>query len=140
MRRYILDLDRSNDAVGHGITELTFEETTVSISPGRNEDYIVIKEGRIPSDSLDPLYWSLVDMLGEASWKAYKGERLECIDCYSDGIEDVALIFRFQSGISLSIALHETDLIIARGLEPFDESTEELDLFLRERIAATTSP
>jgi len=129
-----LGLGRSNDEWGHGITALKFDRLTLVVRPGPNEDYILVEEG--PPRDLDAEYWTLVEAQQVPDWSGYLGGRLGSIDLYTDGRDDVAVVFHFESGTSFSIVLCDTDLLMAEALEPFDGALERVTPQLRERIRA----
>jgi hypothetical protein len=132
--RIVLGLGRSADEHDHGVTELQFERKIISVEPGPNEDFIVISEGPVGGTWLDPEYCTPVDLSSKDHWRPYIGSRLEYVSCYTDGYEDVALIFHFEGGRRFSIVLFDTDLLIAEELEPFENDPEESVLKLREEI------
>jgi hypothetical protein len=129
-----LGLGTSNDEWGHGITELEFEKLILTVRPGPNEDYILV-EGGSPRD-LDAEYWTLIEAQQVSNWAGYLGLQLESIDLYTDGREDVALVFHLEDGRSFSIVLCDTDLSMAQALEPFGSALESVTPQLRERLRA----
>lgn len=124
--RFVLGLGSSNDELGHGITELHFDNSVLIIKPGPNEDYIIVEEGSVSDLGLNPEYWTQVNLSEQSKWSALVGHRLECVECYNDGFEDVALIFKLDSEAHFSIVLIDTDLVIAKGLEPFDKHSDSV--------------
>ncbi len=132
LRRYVLGLGRSNDERGHGFTELVFGTYSIVVGPGPNEDYIVIEQG--PLRALDPQYWTLVYTPNVEDWRRYLGAKLESIEVYTDGKEDVALLFTFEDRKAFSILLCDTDLIISEKLEEFENTPGETKPKLRIRI------
>ncbi|MCP3964271.1 MAG: hypothetical protein GY719_41105 [bacterium] len=114
------------------MTELAFDQLLLIVRPGPNEDYIVIEQGA-PKD-LDPQYWTPVEAHQSSSLSRFLGARLDSIELFTDGQDDVGLLFHFEGGESFSIVLCDTDLLFAEGLEPFRFSLEEIALQLRECI------
>jgi hypothetical protein len=133
--RYVLDLGNANDEWGHGLTELEFEHATVTIRPGPNEDYMLIESGPASLSGHEPSYWSRVELSRMEAWSSrHKGGRLRAVDCITDGYEDVALVFSFDTGDQFSVLLANTDLMIAEDLKPLAQDTEVVTPSLRERI------
>src|SRR2546423_14239629 len=85
--RYVLGFPKTNDALGHGITELHFEEFVISIRPGPNEDFIIIDQGELDGASLNPSYWSKLELSFRDEFTTYIGKKLRQVDLYTDGIE-----------------------------------------------------
>lgn len=139
VRRFILGLGTSNDETGHGITILTLGDKEFVVRPGPNEDYIEVAAGPIDTSGLDSEHWTEVDLTARPEWYFLVGRELEFVDCYSDGIEDVALVFNLAGGQHFSLALCDTDLVIAEELEPFQKDPERTIPVFRERIAITKS-
>ncbi len=133
-RRYVLGLGRANDAFGHGITELTFEDTQLVIRPGPNEDYLVVDEGAIDPTGLNPEYWTEVDLVKDYCWRP--SGQLNHVDVFTDGIEDVALIFHFDSNERFSVVLCDTDVALGRELELFGSDPNKVLPVFRARIAS----
>jgi len=132
-RRYVLGLGRTNDAFGHGITELTFEDVRLVIRPGPNEDYLVIDAGTVDAGGLNHDYWTEVDLINDQKW-LIRG-RLMQVDVFTDGFEDVALVFNFDSNDRFSIVLCDTDVAIGRELELFARDPNKVQPILRTTIA-----
>lgn len=132
--RLVLGLGKSNDECGHGITELSFGELKLVVRPGPNEDYIVVQEGTLSGQAIDREYWSPVDFSRRPEWKHRLGKTLDFVDCYSDGHEDVALVFHLEGGDHFSIVLCDTDLMIAEELEPFERDPGGTVPVFRERL------
>src|SRR5262245_32333355 len=107
-RRYVLGPGRTPDPFGHGITELTFEDAQFVVRPGPNEDYLVVDVGPLDPSGLSPEYWTEVDLVRDQGWRP--SGRLEHVDVFTDGIEDVALIFHFDEGERFSVVLCDTDV------------------------------
>ncbi|WP_437646442.1 hypothetical protein [Sorangium sp. So ce362] len=116
-RRFVLGLGRTNDAFGHGITELVFSGTLLVVRPGSNEDYLVIEDGPVDPSDLDMSYWSEVSLTSEFHWGP-RGQ-LEHVDVFAADSEDVALVFEFSGGEAFSIVLCDGDVAIGRRLELF---------------------
>ena len=131
-RRYVLGLGRSNDAFGHGITELTFDDLQLVIGPGPNEDYLVIESGPVDPGGLEREYWTAVDLTRDHEWRLHG--RLKCVDVFTDGIEDVAVLFVFDRGDRFSVVLCDTDVVIGRELEPFASDPNGVEPSFRTRI------
>jgi hypothetical protein len=68
-RRCVFWLGCANDAFGHGITELTFEDAQIVIRPGPNEDYLVVDTGPLDPSGLEPEYWTEVDLVRDYGWQ-----------------------------------------------------------------------
>jgi len=132
--RIVLGLGKSADEHGHGITELQFERTIISVKPGPNEDFIAISEGPVEGTWLNLEHCTPVDLSSKDHWLPYIGNRLEDVSCYTDGNEDVALIFHFEGNRRFSIVLFDTDLLIAEELEPFEKDPEGTALKLRKNL------
>jgi hypothetical protein len=125
-------LGTSNDEWGHGITELKFDNSLpVVVKPGPNEDYLVV-ESR-PVSNFDPELWTSVDAKSVKAWTSLLGSTLRAVEFYADGFDDVAIVLYFE-GDTLSFVLSDTDLVMARALEPFESSIEKVHPRLRERI------
>ncbi len=99
--RYVLGLGRANDAFGHGITELTFEDTQLVIRPGPNEDYLIVDMGPFDPSGLNHEYWTEVNLIRGYSWRM--SGYLKYVDVFTDGFEDIALVFQFDSDERFSI-------------------------------------
>ena len=125
--RYVLA--STKDAFGHGITELEFENTRVVIRPGPNEDYLVVEQGPLDSTSLRPEYWTKVELFKDSGWQ------LKEVSVFTDGTEDVALVFAFRSGQQFSIVLCDTDVAIGRDLELFETDPNKIHPVFRTSIA-----
>jgi hypothetical protein len=138
VRRYVLGLGRANDILGHGITELSFEEAVLVIRPGPNEDYLVVENGPLEADRLDRDYWTEVDLVRQHAW-TIQG-RLERVQVFTDGAEDVALVFEFDNGEQFSIVLCDTDVAIGRGLERFAGDPHNVRPVLRTTFPAHPLP
>ena len=134
VRRFILGLGASNDETGHGITILTLDEREVVVRPGPNEDYIEVLPGPFDARQLDSEHWTEVDLTARPAWRSLVGRELEFVDCYSDGVEDVALVFNLAGEQHFSVALCDTDLVVAEELEPFQGDPEQTVPVFRERI------
>jgi hypothetical protein len=134
VRRYVMGLRRSDDVFGHGVTEFDFEGVKLVVRPGPNEDYLVVEQGEIDRENLDPEYWTKVDLSDEREWMP--AGRLKHVDVFSDGIEDVALVFSFDSGEQCSVVLCDTDVALGRGLERFSTDPNKIRPSLRTRIGA----
>lgn len=133
-RRYVLGLGQSNDKLGHGVTELAFDHLILTVRPGTNEDYIVIERGQ--ARGLNPRYWTLVEAEQIPQGARCVGARLQSVDLYTDGQEDVALQFHFDENRSFSLILCDTDLRMAEGLETLYGALERVEPRLRESIVA----
>jgi len=146
IQRWVLSSADDPDPFGHGITQLVFENAQLVIAPGPNEDHIVIdrapidEDGAGPSalgqDRLDPEYWRRVDLENIGKWSRFIDQALIYVDCFSDGRDDVALVFYFEAGDRFSIVLSNTDLVVAEGLEPFQDDLEDVVPRFRQRIGA----
>jgi hypothetical protein len=134
IRRYVLGLGRANDAFGHGITELTFEDAQFVIRPGPNEDYLAVETGLLDPNGLNREYWTEVDLVGDYGW-CLSG-KLKRVDVFTDGFEDVALVFQFDSGERFSVALRDTDVALGRELELFKTDPNKAQPSFRAKIAA----
>jgi len=132
VRRWVMDLGGANDEFGHGITELTFDNEVVIFRPGPNEDFIVVENGPVQAVTFDERYFTRVDLECSRSWTTPSGV-VKSIDILSDGLEDVGVVFRFETGDTLLIALTDTDLVIARDETVF-ERDPEVDPVLRETL------
>jgi hypothetical protein len=134
LRRHVFLLDRVNDENGHGITELVTDLGTLAIGAGPNDESIVIAPGPVDPDTLDPSLWTPVITDPEGRWNGLRGCTVRFVDVYSNGLEDVAFVFSLSDGKRFSVVLHETNLVLARDLEPFRrEGRRDLPRF-RERI------
>lgn len=131
-RRFVLGLGRSNDAFGHGITELAFNGTLLVVRPGPNEDYLVIEDGPVDPSGLDRSYWSEVNLTSEFHWGP-RGQ-LGHVDVFAADSEDVALVFEFSSGEAFSIVLCDGDVAIGQHLEPFVSDPNQVRPEFRTRI------
>jgi hypothetical protein len=132
-RRCVFSLGCANDAFGHGITELTFENMKLVIRPGPNEDYLIVEAQSFDPGSLDPEYWTPVDLVRDHGWQP--AGLLKHVNIFTDGIEDVALVFHFDSGDRFSLVLHDTDASLARELELFETGPDSVLPTLKTRIA-----
>src|SRR5262245_38029757 len=133
-RRYVLGLGRANDAFGHGITELTFEDAQLVIRPGANEDYLVVDTGPLDPSGLNLEYWTEVDLVGDYGWQP--SGHLNHVNVFTDGFEDVALVFQFDSGERFSVVLCDTDVAIGRELEVFGTDLNKVQPGFRANIEA----
>jgi hypothetical protein len=136
-RRFVLGLGRSNGPLGHGMTELTFEDSTLTVSPGPNEDYLEITSGPISTQAPASEHWDEVD-LAELGWGP--DGRLRRVDIYSDGLEDVALVFVMDSLETFSLVLCDTDAALGNALELFDSDPNKVRPVLRTTIERTSMP
>lgn len=135
LTRYVLGLGWSNDQTGHGITDLTFESMTLTVRPGANEDFIVVEEGPTHYEHLDAIHWSKVDLSQMIGFLPFASRRLMYVDCYTDGIEDIALVFCFEGADQFSIVLDDTDLLLTKTFNPSKETSCGVLPQLRARIA-----
>jgi hypothetical protein len=55
------------------------------------------------------------------------------VDVFTDGTEDVALLFEFDSGDRFSVVLCDTDVAIGRELEPFRSDPNRVEPCFRTR-------
>lgn len=133
VRRYVLGLGESNDEFGHGVTELGFAGVNIVVRAGPNEDYLVFEEGPFDARGLDLQYWTGVDVFGTGMWR--KEGRLQNVDVYSDGADDVALVFLIDSGDQFSITLCDTDVALSEGLEPFASDPNQVKPVLRTTVS-----
>jgi hypothetical protein len=133
-RRYVLGFGHANDAFGHGITELTFEDAQLVIRPGPNEDYIVVDTGPLDPSGLNREDWTEVDLVGDYGWRL--SGHLKHVDVFTDGFEDVALVFQFDSDERFSVVLCDTDVALGRELELFGTDPNKVQPVFRARIAA----
>lgn len=118
--RYVLGLGQANDEFGHGITDLVFDHVSMAILPGRNEDWIEIRIGPTDPAALLQDHWRRVDVDRMPAWtRRHRGGTLIGIDIYSDGHEDVALGFRFDTDDQFYVALCDTDLRLVDDLSAF---------------------
>lgn len=131
-RRYVLGLGDTNDAFGHGITEVSFEDVQLVVRPGPNEDYLVADVGPLDPSDLDPEYWTEVDLIRDHGWQP--SGQLKQVDVFSDGYEDVALVFHFDSAERFSIVLCDTDVALGRELELFGTDPNMVHPVFRDRI------
>jgi hypothetical protein len=132
-RRYVLG--EPHDAFGHGITELAFEDAKVIVRGGPDEDYLVIETGPLDTTRIEPAYWTEVDLVRDHAWR-FSGT-LTRVDVYTFELEDVALLFHFDSGEQFSIVLCDTDVAVGRGLERFADDPNRVRPALRTTIAET---
>jgi hypothetical protein len=133
--RHVLGLGWSSDEEGHGITVLRFEDIELVVRPGPNEDFIEVLAGPLEKEALDPIRWSEIDLTRRERWKRLVGHRLEFVDCYSDGVEDVALVFHLTDRQHFSIVLWDTDLLFAAELEPFSVDVDARPPEFRARVS-----
>jgi hypothetical protein len=133
-RRYVLGFGRTNDAFGHGITELTFEDAQLVIGPGPNEDYLVVDTGPLDPGGLNREYWTEVDLARDQRW--LPSGRLKHVDVFTDGVEDVALVFHLDSDERFSVVLCDTDVALGRELELFGTDPNKVQPIFRASIAA----
>lgn len=134
VRRQVLGLGRASDAFGHGITELTFERVSVVVRPGPDEDYLIVEEGPLDASSLDREFWSEVDLVQERGWK--RSGILQGVEVFTDGVEDVALLFGFDSGERFSLVLCDGDAAVGHKLERFALDPNQVRPALRTRLGA----
>lgn len=134
--RYVLGFSKTNDPSGHGITELHFEEFTISVRPGPNEDFIIIEEGEAVAADLNLSYWSKHDLASGNGYADYIGKKLQRVELYTDGLEDIALVFHFEENREFSIVLDDTDLCLTRDFNPltplFDGTVPQLRAILQK--------
>ena len=134
LRRHVFLLDRVNNEYGHGITELVTDATTLAIGVGPNEASIVIAPGPIARHALDPHQWTTVVTDREGRWNRLRGHVIRFVDVYSNGLQDVAFVFRLDGHQRFSIVLDEMNLLLARDLEPFRRGARSRMPRFRERI------
>lgn len=133
-RRYVLGLGHANDVYGHGITELTFEDVQLVIRPGPNEDYLVVDVGPFDPSGLDREYWTEVDLVRDCGWRT--SGQLKYVDVFTDGVEDVALVFHFDTAEQFSLVLCDTDVALGRELELFGSDPNRVLPMFRSRVDA----
>lgn len=131
--RYVLGLERTNDAFGHGITELIFIDAQLVIRAGPNEDYLVVEEGPFDAQTLNREYWTQIDLIRDRGWHPLG--QLKYVDIFTDGLEDVALVFHFDSNEQFSVVLCDTDVALGRDLEFFETDPNGVRPVLRTRIS-----
>jgi len=134
LRRHVFLLDRLNDEYGHGITELLTDAATLAVGVGPNEAGIVIAPGAVAKDALDPQQWTTVITDRGDRWNSLRGRVIRFVDVYSNGIQDVAFVFRLDGRQRFSIVLDETNLLLARDLEPFRRGGRNRMPRFRDRI------
>lgn len=131
-RRYVLGFAKRNDPFGQGITELSFGYSQLVVRPGPNEDYLVITGGPLDIAGLSSEYWTEVDLVRDHGWQP--AGKLAHVDVFTDGTEDVALLFSFDSDERFSIVLCDTDVAIGRELELFAADPNRVSPAFRIRI------
>lgn len=137
LKRWVLDLGGANSEFGHGVTILEFDGDVIAFRPGPNEDYIVVEPGAPNSSTMDPEHWTLVDLCERGLWSAPVG-KVEGVALYSDGLDDIAALIRFQSGEQLLVALVDTDFTLS--VDPSGvASTTGVPTFLRDEIRSRSS-
>jgi hypothetical protein len=119
VRRYVFLLGRVNDENGHGITELMTDATTLAFGVGPNDESIVVAPGPVAPGDLDPTDWTPVITDPAGRWNRLRGRVVRFIDVFTNGLEDVAFVFNLDRKDCFSVALIETNLVLARRLEPF---------------------
>ncbi len=132
--RYLFGVTPPEDLTGDGMTTLSFDHTMLSLRTGHNEDFMVVERGPIIHDTLDLNYWTKVELSTEADFSALIGKRLCYVDCYTDGFEDVALVFGFDGGKRLAIVLDDTDLLFISNFDPSQRNSSGITPQLRTRI------
>lgn len=135
LRRWVQSDGEAIDPFGHGLTQFRFERGFLSVRPGVNEDHLEISRAPIVETELAPEHWQRFDVENVGKWSRFIGQKLSWVDCFSDGFEDVALVFYFETGDHLALVLCNTDLLLAEGLEPFQDDLEGTLPRFRERIA-----
>ncbi len=134
LRRHVFLLNRVNDEHGHGITELHTDLGVLVIGTGPNDGSIVIAPGPLAAGSLDPSQWTPVITDPEGRWNSLRGSVLRFVDVYSNGLEDVAFVFHLEPRQRFSVVLHQTNLMLARELEPFRTGPRRRLPRFRQRI------
>ena len=134
LKRYVVGLGSVNDEWGHGMTEIHFETTVLTIKPGPDEDYIVIEEGAVRDEDVNPEYDTLVNFSRREDWCSHIGRKVSCVDCFTDGYEDVALVFHLVPEEQFSIVLCDTSLWLAEGLQLFEHDRLGVVPRFRQRI------
>lgn len=109
VRRSVLNLGTSADELGHGTTELTFDNGIVTVIPGANEDFMEVISGPIPAAFLGD-GWTIVH--DDALTDVPVGATLNAIEIHGDVYQDTALVLRMGAG-RISCRLVETDLVYA---------------------------
>ena len=132
--RYLFGATQPKDVTGDGMTTLCFDHTMLSLRVGLNEDFMIVERGPIIQDTLDPSYWTKVELSTETNFSTLIGKKLCHIDCYTDGLEDVALVFCFDGGKQLAIVLDDTDLLFISNFDPSQKNSNGITPQLRTRI------
>lgn len=135
VRRWVLSDGGVADPLGHGITQFRFDQGFLVVRSGANEDHLELTRAPIVEAELPFEHWQRFDVENVGKWSRFIGQKLSWVDCFSDGFEDVALVFYFEAGDRLSLVLCNTDLLLAEGLEPFQDDLEGVMPRFRERVA-----
>ena len=136
IHRWVLDLGGANDEFGHGISQFEANGNCLVIRPGPNEDFMLVEQGPFNAEQLDPEYWTEVSFANLPGWREPNGAIAQ-IDLFTDGLEDVGLVFRFEGGESVVFALVDSDLVVGENLSMFDEDPNMVRPRLRETIVNT---
>ncbi len=132
--RYLFGVAQPKDVTGDGMTTLCFDHTMLSLRSGHNEDFMIVERGPIIQETLDPNYWTQVELSTETDFSTLIGKKLCHVDCYTDGFEDVALVFGFDGGKRLAIVLDDTDLLFTSNFDPSQKNSNGVTPQLRTRI------
>jgi len=94
----------------------------------------VVDTGPLDPSGLNRNYWTEVDLVRDYGWQL--SGHLKHVDVSTDGFEDVALVFQFDSDGRFSVALCDTDVALGRELELFGSDPNKVQPVFRARIAA----
>jgi hypothetical protein len=90
--------------------------------------------GPFDASGLDREYWTEVDLGRAYGWQPQGA--LSHVDVFTDGSEDIALLFEFDTGDRFSVVPCDTDVAIGRELETFERDPNRIEPVFRTRIAA----
>ena len=133
LRRHVLFYEPSRDENGHGITEVHTSLGSVVIGAGPNDDSIVVAAGPLEHGRLDPAEWTTVVADSEGWWLALRDHTIHLVDIFTNGLRDVAYVFRLNPRERFSVVLCNGDLLFGRDLERFRDCPEGMPRF-RARI------
>lgn len=132
--RYLFGLEHPKYVDEDGMTTLCFDHTMLSLRLGRNEDFMIVERGPITQETLDPDYWTKAELSSETDFPTLIDRKLCYVDCYTDGFEDVALVFGFDGGERLAIVLDDSNLLFTFNFDPSQKNFNGVIPQLRARI------
>ena len=77
--------------------------------------------------------WTAVDLVRDKGW--HPPGQLKHVDIFTDGLEDVALVFHFDSEEQFSVVLCDTDVRLGRDLELFEDDPNGVVPVFRTRVS-----